>query len=211
VKALFDNATDRPKLYGLLMLNCGFLNIDIATLTKRSVDWKNGTITWKRHKEENTENVPTVTYKLWPETLRLLKQEHEISGKRRERWGQADTGLLLLTEGGKPLQTTKLKDIKGVRKLSKTDAIKLALRRAIKDAGLNRNPRQLRATASTMLENHEVFCRYEQHFLGHAPTGVASKHYVTPSQDQFDKALIWLGKEFGFCDLSSKQVPASKG
>jgi hypothetical protein len=57
---------------------------------------------------------------------------------------------------------------------------------------------ELRATASTMLDNHETYGRYAQHFLGHSPRSVAQSNYVSPSQTQFDKALIWLGEQFGF-------------
>ena len=50
----------------------------------------------------------------------------------------------------------------------------------------------LRKTAASMLQDHAEYGRYAQYFLGHAPHSVADKHYVRPSDEQFDKAVLWL-------------------
>ncbi|WP_020469300.1 site-specific integrase [Zavarzinella formosa] len=66
---------DRLKLYAILALNCSMNNIDMAYLKHDQIDWVRGTLTRKRIKTESSDKVPLVTYTLWSETLRLLKQE----------------------------------------------------------------------------------------------------------------------------------------
>ena len=48
------------------------------------MDWKEGRITRKRSKTSSHEGVPVVSYKLWPETLHLLR-----SPKNAERLHRA--------------------------------------------------------------------------------------------------------------------------
>ncbi len=61
----------RTALYLLLMANCGMYQNDISELGEDEVDFEAGTITRPRSK---TPNGPVVKYKLWPETLVLLKK-----------------------------------------------------------------------------------------------------------------------------------------
>lgn len=74
IKQLLAGASDRTKLYVLLMLNCGMTQKDIADLLVDEVEWQEGRIIRKRSKTGDCENVPEVNYKLWPETLRLSSQ-----------------------------------------------------------------------------------------------------------------------------------------
>ena len=72
VKDELAKLTPRLKLYAMLGLNCGCTQVDFAALT---IDqYRNGTITRKRVKTSDHDDVPTVTYKLWPETIRLLEE-----------------------------------------------------------------------------------------------------------------------------------------
>lgn len=69
------------QLWILLCLNCGFRNTDIAHLRWKDVDLKNGRLFHQRQKLNKRKNAPTINYKLWPETIRLLKQRkktHEL-------------------------------------------------------------------------------------------------------------------------------------
>ena len=75
VTRLLTAASDRMKLYILLMLNCGMTQKDISDLKVEEVDWKQGRIIRKRSKTSQFESVPTVNYLLWKETFRLLQQE----------------------------------------------------------------------------------------------------------------------------------------
>ena len=116
IKALLAKASNRTKLYILLMLNCGMTQKDIADLLVTEVDWKEGRIIRKRSKTADEENVPTVNYKLWPETFRLLKQERAAESKDR----------VLLNSNGGPIWTEKItKD----GKYQKTDNVKSAFDR----------------------------------------------------------------------------------
>ena len=74
VKAWLAKATNRTRLYILLMLNCGMTQKDIGDLLVSEVDWNVGRVIRKRSKTSDHENVPVVDYLLWPETFRLLKQ-----------------------------------------------------------------------------------------------------------------------------------------
>ena len=62
--------------------------------------------------------------------------------------------------------------------------------------GNKRAYKLLRKTASTTLASHPIYGRYTQYFLCHAAATVADKHYIKPSQEQFDEAVKWLGKQF---------------
>jgi len=182
------SAAPRTKLFGLLMLNCGFYGIDIATLEQDMVDWKAGRIIRKRHKEQDTENAPVVNWLLWPETLRLLK-EHRSKDKR----------LVLVNEDGKPLRVATLEDRNDGKgdKFRKSDNIRSAVSRTMRKLKIKKSPSDLRKTGPSKLEEHDVYGRYSQHFLGQAPDSVAGKHYVVPSQEQLDRAIVWLQKQFG--------------
>jgi len=182
LKKLLKEAHGRARLYLLLMLNCGFLQTDIATLRHDEVDWKQGRIKRRRSKTRAHERVPEVDYLLWKETLRLLRQHrsnHET--------------LALVNEDGNPLRSERI--VEGKNKVN--DAIKSVYWRLQKRTKTAYPLKLLRKTASTLMAGHDVYGRYVQHFLGHAPATVAEKHYVVPSQAQFDKAILWLGQQLG--------------
>lgn len=183
VKRMLAGTTDRTKLYLLLALNCGFTQIDIANLTIAAVDLKAKTITWKRSKTKDEENVPEVCYPLWSQTVELLRKER----------GQHDT-LWLTNEDGGPL---KVEELNG-GKLRKNDNIRNAFARLCRKLGIKQAKfKLLRKTASSMLDNNNDYARFAQHFLGHAPQTTAGTHYVTPSANQFRNAIAWLGQQFG--------------
>ncbi|MBX9770781.1 MAG: hypothetical protein K2X29_05395 [Candidatus Obscuribacterales bacterium] len=56
---------------------------------------------------------------------------------------------------------------------------------------LPNNLRQVRKTCATLVEDSE-YGRYVPYFLGHSNKSIAQKHYVIPSQSQFDLALAFL-------------------
>jgi hypothetical protein len=35
------------------------------------------------------------------------------------------------------------------------------------------------------------------HFLGHSPRTMKDRHYAAPATELFDKAVLWLGKQYG--------------
>jgi integrase len=181
-KRTVAEAPGKLKLALLLMVNCGMTQVDVSDLLDSEVDWEAGRITRKRSKTADQENVPTVSYRLWPPTFKLLRQYR--SGRER----------VLLTEGGEPYVRTRLND---QGKLVKADGIAsnfVHLKRRLK---LARPLKQLRKLGATLLGGHKDYGRFTSYFLGHSPRTVADRHYVVPPQQLFDKAVLWLGQQAG--------------
>lgn len=184
IKTLLNASTDRTKLYMLLMLNTGMTQKDISDLQQDQVDWKKGRIRRKRSKTQHQTGVPEVDYPLWKQTFTLLKQ-HRSRDKRR---------VLLNERGGSLFQQT----IKHNEQLKKTDNIKSAFSRVARTLTLTHiTLKQLRATSATILNKHQNYHRLAQYFLGQSPRTIAERHYVVQSQELFDKAVKWLGKQYG--------------
>lgn len=178
---LSDPATsERTKLYVLLALNTGAYPSDIADLQADEVDLKRGRITRKRSKTKDCPNVPTVSYKLWPKTLGLMK-----------KYGQRD-GVFLLNEDGKPLQSKYVDGDKAVKICNITSAYKRAAGRLSLTGCLA----QLRKTSANLLFNNEQFKSLHTLFLGHSPRSVAEQFYVAPDTTSLDKAIDWLGAQY---------------
>jgi integrase len=172
-----DGYSERTKLYLLLMLNCGMYQNDIAELKQEQVSWEKGTIKRPRSK---TPKGPVVTYKLWPETMELLRKFRSI-----------DPELVLTTERGKPLVFYGVVD----GKLERYDTIQAAYSRLTERVKIAKPLKVFRKTSSSALEEHEVYGRYAQYFLAQSPGTVAERHYVRPSEEQFFAALDWLRKK----------------
>ena len=183
IKSLFGKALPHEELYLLLMLNCGMYPVDIAMLKHSEVDWDAGRISRKRSKTRNrSENVPCVDYPLWKQTFDLLKRHRS---EHRE--------LVLLNRNGAPLW----KEVEKDGKIFRVSNIKCNFFRLQKKTSIKKSLKLLRKTAASKLEEHEVYGRYAEYFLGEAPHSVASRHYVRPSKEQFDAAITWLGQQFG--------------
>lgn len=160
IRAFFDTLPDRFKLYVLLALNCSMNNVDIANLLYIQIDMNSRTLTRKRVKTENQKNVPTVTYYLWNETLRLLQKEGHTEG------------LVLRGRKGEPLYITG----KEGDKAQLYDKIKCQWREYFK-----RRPKppytmkDFRFFGGDLLDG--FYLAYKQSFLGHAPQTQAEKSY----------------------------------
>lgn len=177
VRTILSAATDRTRLYLLLMLNCGMYQSDITELCQDEVDWERGTIKRARSKTRGRGG-PVVTYKLWPETLALL---------RRFR-SRGD--LVLTTDDGNPLVKEWLEE----GKYRKYDAVRSAWSRlTVKlDGKVRLGMKHLRKTSASLLGQHPQYKFYANHFLADSPRSVADRHYVVPSEDEFFAALEWL-------------------
>jgi integrase len=181
VQTVIGEAPGKLKLALLLMANCGMTQVDVSDLAADEVNWKRGTITRRRSKTKHNENVPVVTYRLWPLTWQLLKQHR--SGTER----------VLLTESGKPYVRNEL--VNG--KLRKADGFKSNYAHVQRRLKFSKPMKLLRKTAATLLGSHPVYGRLVPHFLGHSPRGMAEKHYVAPPEKLFDEAVRWLGRQLG--------------
>jgi integrase len=173
VRHVLATLKSRLKLYALLGLNCGMTNVDIAALKKDEVDRKRGTITRRRSKTGDNDNVPTVRYKLWPETVRLLRK-HQSTHPR----------LFLTNMRGNPLCGTRIEDGKSRR----YDMVVQQWRRGGSCIPL----KACRSISASLLESHEIFGRVTSLFLGHSPKSVKDRHYAAPAQGLLDEAVGWL-------------------
>ncbi|QDV87173.1 hypothetical protein [Planctomycetes bacterium TBK1r] len=182
--------SERLRLYLLLMLNIGATQKDLADLRKDQFDARAGTITRQRSKTSanHSDSVPTVTWTLWPETLTLLKK-HRNKDKSED--------LLLTNENGRPLKTVEIVD-GNERVIDNVKSAYRRLREKMKRRGtdVGKPMKLLRATGATKLGSHPDYARYAQYFLAQSGRTVADRHYVVPSQDQFDKAVLWLGAQW---------------
>jgi integrase len=170
------------KLCLLLMTNCGMTQKDVSDLLEEEVDWDQGVITRKRSKTKDKENVPTVSFRLWPATFALLKQYR--SGTER----------VLLTESGKPYVRTWVQEN---GKMNKADGFASSWTHVKNRIDFHRPLKQLRKLGASLLASHAVYGRFASYFLGHSPRTVADRHYVTPPQELFDEAVLWLGRVLG--------------
>lgn len=203
IRNLFSIANDREELYALLSLNTGMTQKDISDLSKDELDLKKGTITRKRSKEKHQQGVPIVTWRLWGRTIELLKQE--IS---------TDPVRVLLNERGKPLLQIRLRDNENYHQ--KNDNIgtnmkrlcdKMSERGLLKEGEVRPLNQALRRTAAQFLQEHTRFKFFSRYFLDQAPRNVTDSNYVTPSQKEFDQAVLWLGQKLG---VEGKPEPKKK-
>ena len=187
VKAILKGIPDHNqlKLHVLLMLNCGYRGIDIATLGETEIE--DGRIIRKRHKTKDRKHTPTVNYKLWDETLRLL-----------DRWKTGKVIALVTKTGGPWAYSELIEQEDGLDRTKQTDNIATNFKRVVREGlGIDRPYSLLRKTGASKLDEHPEFGRYAEHYLGEKPHSVAKRHYITPSQDRFDAALAWLGEQYG--------------
>lgn len=182
VKDTVGAARGQLKLHLLLMLNCGFTQQDIADLHPSEIDWTHGRIHRKRSKTSSHANVPTIDYVLWSETFSLLK-----------KYKSNDSTHALMTESGKAWMRD---EIHGDGSRSRTDAIQSIYRKLdVKDKP---SLKMFRKASSTLLNGSPDHGKYAIHFLGHAPSDVARKHYISENGPSFDAAIRWLGEQFGY-------------
>jgi hypothetical protein len=161
------------------MLNCGMYQNDIAEIHRDEVNWSKGTLTRARSKTRERHG-PVVTYKLWPETLALLK-------KHRARDGE----LVLTTDEGNPLVRYWLEDGQ-MRRYDCIQGTWLVVAKRLKVKKMRLPMKHLRKTAASLLGEHPQYKYYATHFLADSPKHMTEKHYVKPSDEEFFKALEWL-------------------
>ncbi len=62
-------------------------------------------------------------------------------------------------------------------------------------AGVSILHKAFRSISATALKGHATHARFVEHFLGHAPRGMAERHYAGEDaawQTGFDEAVAWL-------------------
>lgn len=178
------------QLYLLLMLNCGFTNVDVATLLKSEVQLNKGRIVRQRTKTRRHDHPPVVNYLLWPKTAKLL----------RAHLSDHDT-LALTNRAGNPLAVSKLTSVGGKTKETIWTSIgrRYQQRKAAKPEMPQKQLKYLRKTGSTKLRSERMFLGLDSLYLGHSWANIADKHYNAFDGDPYpplDEAIKWLGKQF---------------
>jgi len=177
VKQLLAGASPRTRLYLCLGLNCGMTQTDIANLRRDEINLAAHTITRKRTKTKEHENVPEVTYKLWKPTRELLQQHMATEGD-----------LALVGEGGRPLLSVTLD--------KKTDAVRSAFARLLKKTSVGGTFKMLRKTSAGLLAN-SAWASLVDLFLGHAAAKLSDKVYAKAAMGRLSQATHWLAKKYG--------------
>lgn len=181
---LYAAARGQHRLHILLGLNCGYYPWDVSILKPENVNLDAGTITHRRTKTlHKTDDAPTVTYRLWPETVALLRQ-----------YMAADGPHALLNADGKPwIRYTPKAD----GKVSETDGIRQWWDRVFKRAGVRyRSFRSLRQTGASGLESDHRWQGIVTYYLANTRTDVTGR-YARPSDALLADALDWLRLHLG--------------
>jgi len=183
VKILLAASTGQMRLHIMIALNCGMYAGDISDLRDDEVDWQQGRIIRKRSKERGVKDAPTVNYKLWIKTFELLK-EHRSGG-----------ATVLLTKSGGSWCWESIGDD---GKLRSSDNVATNFTRLRSKIGGGLLPfKHLRKTGNSLFKTQADFTDLGSHYLGQVPQTVEGRHYSVPPQIRFDRALAWLGSQFG--------------
>ncbi|MBN72408.1 MAG: hypothetical protein CME32_24390 [Gimesia sp.] len=195
-KKIFDKKNPLPQRYQcylMLMLNCGFTQIDLEYLTRDEVDLEAGRIIRIRTKAENYDNPPIVNYKLWPKTLELLKLEM----KRCKRPDRALCGY----QQARIINERIIEDSEGKVITRRNDNLSRNWQDIRKEYGFDgKLLMYIRKTGSTNI-SMQYSERLEQMYLGQTHVTVSDKHYNIVEGEPhplLDEAVAWLGKQFGF-------------
>jgi integrase len=187
VRLLVTNAKGPLKVALLLALNCGFTARDISDLKKTEIDFQAGTIARRRSKTARHRSSFVVSYKLWPDTLRFLK----------ENLSSDPVVALTATGGGRWV----VKAFRGEGdRVRRSDGLAAAFERLKERCGITGHHKSFkvwRKTSATKLKSHSVYRSLVPHFLGHSPQNISDHHYAQESQALLDEAVVWLQTALG--------------
>lgn len=193
VREFLNGLPDRLRLYALLAMNTGMNNTDIAHLTERQIDFKRATLRRKRVKTAGWDRVPTVLYRLWSETARLLKQEMTPGGE-----------FALFDRFGKPLYVTSKMDGGKVY-----DKIKSQWRDTLgRSSDRPFTLKDFRDFGSLLLQNSK-YRSYRVSWLGQTPKEVHETNYS--GEEDVTEACKWMESViFARPDKKSKEAKATR-
>ena len=175
-----DRVSARTKLFLLLMLNCGMYQSDISDMKPSELDLERGVITRRRSKRRKGGLL--VTYKLWPETLELLRLLGATEGIH-----------VLSSEDGNPLVSYKTVNAK----LRRYDLVGHAYEIVRKRAGVNKPIKAFRKTAAHILDSHRMYRTFCPYFLAHARRTVTEISYVGAPPKSFSlRQLTGSGRPY---------------
>ncbi len=186
VQALLREARGVHRLILLLSLNCGMYAKDVADLKKYQIDFERGRITRRRSKTRRKKGSPKVSYKLWPETLALL----------REHLSAAPEPRALVTKSGQPWVWTETTLAGKKRKSDNVATIFNNLKKRSGMTGVDKSFKVFRKTSATRIGNKERFASLRILFLSHKPQEMADIHYVKAGRKSLDRAIMWLRRTY---------------
>lgn len=175
VKKSLEALPAEKRLWAMLGLNCGMTNADLGETTWNQIDQKNWTLIRRRVKTGTNPETPTVTYKLWPETIALLQ-----ALPRR-------TGLLFLTETGSPLYKSWY-DLEG--RVHKKDLFASYWNKLDPKPSISLG--KFRSIAGTALKEDKRYRDFRDYFLAHAPRTMADQHYSAEADQPFFEATDFI-------------------
>lgn len=184
IRRILEAAKGIHRLIFLIMLNTGGTQKDVADLRIDEVDLDSGRIARRRSKTMKTKASRFVSYKLWPETIALLREHINTEGE-----------LALTTHSGQPWVWDDTVD----GKFTKSDnvaSIFSNLKAKIGLKGKNKSLRLFRRASPSALESNPIYRNVKQWFLGHKERELADERYAKKEQSQLDEAIDWLRTQF---------------
>ena len=177
IHKIMEAANPRLKLCILLTLNCGFGASEIGQLRKEEYDQIEGRITHKRCKTQKSNNVPTVTYRLWDRTKELLDQT--IAEMEKIPRSSESANFLLVNAKGKPLWSEYVNEGKSKKSDNIGNDFERLMSKLEKDLDISEvTYYQFRKTAASFIYNEPRYRGFNDLWLAHAPRSVADRHGV---------------------------------
>ncbi|MGA2616564.1 MAG: tyrosine-type recombinase/integrase [Thermoguttaceae bacterium] len=137
IRAMVAAASVPLKVMILLGINCGFGNTDVANLTVKNLDLKDGWCNYPRPKTGISRRCP-----LWPETVKAIKAAPAVRPASRDK---ADTDLVFLTPDGQRWVWTRgtpadidATDMEELARISRADRVTAAMGQLLSRLGLAR-------------------------------------------------------------------------
>jgi len=153
---MYSNADQRIRLWILLGLNCGFANMEVATLLQSEVNITNGYIERARQKTGISGK-----WKLWEETHKALKPYCNVGSDEP----------VFKTDNGNPLVWFNKKHIR-------TDSLSQCWKRFMIRSNAALSFKYLRKTGATMIRSIDGI-EVSETYLAHADKGIA-RFYSIP-------------------------------
>ena len=175
VKQILAELPEEKRLWAYLGLNCGMTNADLGETTWEQINQKRWTLTRRRVKTGDNPNTPTVTYKLWPETIAILKTL------------PTRAGLLFFTKTGKPLYDSRYDHDNEVKKKDLFASYWNKL-----DPKPKISLGKFRSIAATALKEERLYRDFVDYFLAHAPRTMADQHYSAEADKPFFEATDFI-------------------
>lgn len=162
----------------LLALNCSAQFVDIAQIKTDDITpdgyWVRRRVKLKRRRKDA---VPTVKFKLWPESVAAIERHRAASGP-----------LVFVNAKGKPYTVREI----GTSTERVYDLLAQQWKHRRRRHGLPLMFKDLRRVGADLLERSQKYGHLANLMLANAPSSIREKHYTSVPQQQFDEAVAWL-------------------